>query len=244
MKTDKQSIEHKQLLTGMLLGLAAALMAHKVLQELKTTAAEAEFNHVFTKAREIAGGLRDGTIWKADVAADWTLDQVLVHAAKEDGLLNGPGKRVPNLKVELASAWRVFKLEVSKYGVTKYKEGLELCMDEVVLLSQTTSFESQLCRSLKKPLAEQTSSITKYMALYAHVPPTAVLPQIWLRAQVIVHGSSWGVVFLVRRDSLVLAAISRQNIRFCSRVTRLQIIYAYDKGVQCQQHLAGRTRPM
>ncbi len=60
---------------------------------------------------------------------------------------------------------------------------------EVVALSQATVLESQLIRSMKKPLDQQGKAVTKYMTLYAHVPRVQVITQIWDRAQQILHGS-------------------------------------------------------
>jgi hypothetical protein len=190
LKTDKKSTAHVALLSGMLIGLIPALKAHEALQEIKSKAAEGELNHVLTQGHAIQGGLRNGASWKADITEAHTIDQVVEIAKAPAGLMSGPGKSISALKDEIDKAWKAYKAEVAKYGVTTYRAGLEQAVTDMATLSQTSAFESQLIRSLCKPLAEQTASITKYLKLYAHVPPDKVLPQIWLRCQVIVHGSS------------------------------------------------------
>ena len=55
---------------------------------------------------------------------------------------------------------------------------------DAVALSQATSFESQLCRTLLKTDADaKQTGVRKYLVLYASVSQTAVLDQIWTESQ-------------------------------------------------------------
>ena len=55
--------------------------------------------------------------------------------------------------------------------------------------AQLTCYESQLCRSLRKPPAARKDAVEKYMALYATVPVANVLPQLIAAAQATVGGT-------------------------------------------------------
>ncbi len=188
LKLDRQSSEHKQFFKDCMEGIAPALSSHKALQEEKGKEAESELNQILNTADVSAGGLRDGTVWKAMVTAEMTLQQVLDLASEPNGLLLGPFKVVQGLKVHLSSAEMSYKAELSKWGITVYNEPLLAEVVRLSALSQACAFETQLARVFKKPLAEQPAGVVKYMGLYAGVPPADVLPQFWERAQQIVKG--------------------------------------------------------
>ena len=54
--------------------------------------------------------------------------------------------------------------------------------------SQLTCYESQLCRSLRKPPSAQKPAVEKYTALYATVPTASVLPQLLAGARAVLKG--------------------------------------------------------
>ena len=54
---------------------------------------------------------------------------------------------------------------------------------DCIASAQCTALESQLCRCLRKDTSEQQSSIKKYLAMYADVPPASVHKTLWAAAQ-------------------------------------------------------------
>ena len=89
--------------------------------------------------------------------------------------------------VELAfsnKAIQAYNAELVKFAATRHKdEKLVAEAKEVILSAQTTAFESQICRSLKKGQSEQQGSLKKYMSMYADVPPTKVQKHLWAEVQ-------------------------------------------------------------
>ena len=75
-----------------------------------------------------------------------------------------------------------------KFAATKSKdEKLVAEAQEVIRSAQTTAFESQICRSLKKDASEQQSSLKKYMSIYADVSPTRVQKHLWAEVQKVIR---------------------------------------------------------
>jgi hypothetical protein len=188
LKVDKQSTEHKQLFRDCMEGITPAMKAHKLGQSEMKTEAEAELNHHLNNARGVAGGLRDGTSWKANVKPDMTVQQILDLCSEPGQLLSGPFKQASGVKAQLLSAVMIYKGELSKWGITDYAEHLEQEATHLQNLSQCSAFETQLVRVFKKPLAEQTASVEKYLTLYAAVSPRDVCIQLWDHAQKLLKG--------------------------------------------------------
>jgi hypothetical protein len=190
LKVPEQSIVQTDLLRQILIGLQPALLEHRDLQNSKAKASEEELKHVFEEASKVAGGLKNGVLWKAPILDTWSIEQVLDHAAleKPHGLLHGPGSRVSAVKTEIDVALNAYKVECTKWGIDKFDETLLAEATRLTLLSQVTSYESQLARSLMKPLNEQFDSISKYRGLYAHVPPREILPQLLKKSTEIFAG--------------------------------------------------------
>ena len=77
-----------------------------------------------------------------------------------------------------------YETTLAKYGAhDAVDSGVIESVKNVMQQSQATAFESQLCRTLLKPDAEQKSGIVKYVAIYATVPPELVQPVLWAVAQ-------------------------------------------------------------
>jgi hypothetical protein len=79
--------------------------------------------------------------------------------------------------------------ELAKWNSPASKKE-ELIAQSTALKAQTqaTALESQLCRALKKAPELQKESCEKYLGLYASVPQSAVLKQLWDAAQKILKG--------------------------------------------------------
>ncbi|CAK0861826.1 unnamed protein product [Prorocentrum cordatum] len=138
------------------------------------------------EAQNIAGGLREGGAWKSDAPAG-PLEAVVKHADQAGGLLKGPGTKIQKVKEGLASAVEAFRGELAKFPyICEHPEVVAAnnaafdAADEAVALSQATTLEGQLCRSLlKKDEAARTESIIPYMAQYSHVPQKDIHPALW-----------------------------------------------------------------
>jgi hypothetical protein len=76
--------------------------------------------------------------------------------------------------------------------LAKWSASDKVCADitarktKLVGATQLTAFESQLARCLRKDEALQQEALTKYMNLYAKVPPDEVLAQLYIAAQAVV----------------------------------------------------------
>ncbi len=76
-----------------------------------------------------------------------------------------------------------YRSELAKYGVDKVNQDLLSAVEVVQSHSQCTAFESHLARVLKKDPSLQAEGITKYVGMFANVPPSDVLPQLWQASQ-------------------------------------------------------------
>ncbi len=64
----------------------------------------------------------------------------------------------------------------------------ELLLQEATAVSdtsQTSAFESQICRCLSKEAGLQKASLLKYAAMFATVQADQVLPQLWDAMQLV-----------------------------------------------------------
>jgi hypothetical protein len=102
LPTGKQSEAHVRVLRRCLEGLVRAFQAHLTVQTGKASEASKELSVQMAEYRQIAGGLRDGTSWKADIDEHATLADILALAnAPRTGLLAGPGSKVTQARDEL-----------------------------------------------------------------------------------------------------------------------------------------------
>jgi hypothetical protein len=107
LPTGQQSEAHVRVLRSCLVGLTRALEAHIALQIGKASEASKELGVQMAEYRQIAGGLRNGTSWKADIDEHDTLADILALAnAPRTGLLAGPGSKVTQAKDELLKVFR------------------------------------------------------------------------------------------------------------------------------------------
>ncbi len=81
-------------------------------------------------------------------------------------------------------ALTTYMAELSKWGAADRKDDAMIAkLQELCSLSQCTAFESQLCRSLRKDAALVQEAVVRYCGIYAAVPGSSVLPQLWDAAQ-------------------------------------------------------------
>ena len=84
----------------------------------------------------------------------------------------------------MPEAVKAYDVDIAKFGADYFRDiGLLAKAEKCIIDSQCTALESHLARSLRKPVAEQFSSIEKYMSLFADVDPKLVLKPLWEEAQ-------------------------------------------------------------
>jgi len=152
--------------------LADAFDAMAKATDTKVASAVLRLQAVVDTAKLIAGGAKDGTVWKSMLKGTESLKEVLAVAHAPGGLCKGPGPKVMEIKNGVREAIQMFKRDIGKMkSLTDPTIKAVLSeAEDVITLSQVTVFESQLARSLNKSTVEERKAgCKKYIALYASV---------------------------------------------------------------------------
>ncbi len=100
-----QDDAHKNMLHAFLVGLMPVLAEHKALQQSTCKDAVDVLKDVARGIAVYAGGGKDSMSWKAAIAANVPLKEVLdIAAAPRAGLLSGPGTKISTSKTTLVEA--------------------------------------------------------------------------------------------------------------------------------------------
>jgi hypothetical protein len=177
--------DHIDLMRAMLTGLKDAFVKHAELQKDRAADATASLKETLRDYLGPCRGQKNGDSWKESFSESTPIAKILEAAFKpKTGLLAGPGPKVMSTKKELKDALDTYDQELAKWGAEAMRDdGLVTKLNETSDFAQVTAFESHLCRCLRKPVEAQLESVQKYMTLFASVPSSAVLPQLWKAAQ-------------------------------------------------------------
>lgn len=94
--------------------------------------------------------------------------------------------QTPHIETHSFQAMKQYRAELGKWGADDLVDtALLQKVEQVALDSQCTAFECQLARSFRKEGLAQKVSVEKYIALFASVSPSSLLPCLWKKAQAV-----------------------------------------------------------